>query len=192
MKHDLIVTCEAMTPGTRKTREQGLAIRYGVHPTIFGHCLLALTDKGICALQFVDSAGARKEIAELAAEWRGANLIEDKEKTAKFCQRIFSRQTGKASFHLHLRGTHFQLKVWRALMSVPEGKLVSYSDIATAIHCPKSPRAVGTAIGKNPIGYLIPCHRVIHRSGTLGNYRWGVARKQALIDWEASVAKARN
>jgi len=180
--HDLFVSCEAMTPGEYKRNGQGVTIRYGVHPTPFGDCLLATTDRGICALYFGN------ELDELRAEWGAAEFVEDQAQTGNLCRQVFGDARG--SFHLHLRGTNFQLKVWQALLSIPAGKLVSYSDIAEKIGARGSSRAVGSAIGRNSIGYLIPCHRVIQSMGVVTGYRWGSVRKQALIGWEASRANA--
>jgi AraC family transcriptional regulator of adaptative response/methylated-DNA-[protein]-cysteine methyltransferase len=177
-----------VTPGAYKTRGKGIGIRYGIHATLFGDCLIALTDKGICALRFIVAGHAVQEVAALKTEWPGAVFTRDPEKTGGMVRQLFHRakngETGP--FHLHLRGTNFQLKVWLALLSVAPGALASYSGIAASIGCPKSARAVGTAIGKNPVGFLIPCHRVIHSLGTFGHYRWGIERKEAIIGWEAA------
>ena len=165
--HDLFVTCEAVTPGQYKRQGEGLTIRYGIHPTPFGECLLATTDRGICALRF---AGA---LRELRAEWPAAELAEDKAGTGALCRQVFG--DGNRSFRLHLRGTNFQLKVWQALLTIPPGALVSYGN-----------RAVGSAVARNPIAYLIPCHRVIQSLGVISDYRWGRIRKQAMIGWESA------
>lgn len=184
--HDLFVSCDAVTPGEWKNGGQGLTISYGIHPTPFGNCLLALSERGICALYFVEEGST--EIEQLRHQWPGALLEEDRGRTGEICEKLFcqSPRSAKTPFHLHLRGTNFQLKVWQALMNIPAGQLVSYSQIARQIGCPDSQRAVGSAIGKNEICVLIPCHRVIQSLGTFGGYRWGPIRKQALIGWEAS------
>ena len=186
--HDLFVSCEAVTPGEYKHRGAGVTIRYGIHPTPFGECLLAKTGRGICALRFLTGNSPREAVAELHEEWRGAELTEDRAGTGALCQQIF--RTARGPFHLHLRGTNFQLKVWQALLTIPSGKLVSYGDLAALIGEPNASRAVGSAIGRNAIAYLIPCHRVIRSLGVIGDYRWGSTRKQALIGWESAQTPA--
>jgi AraC family transcriptional regulator, regulatory protein of adaptative response / methylated-DNA-[protein]-cysteine methyltransferase len=182
--HDLFVSCEAITPGEYKQRGKGIVIRYGIHPTPFGDCLLARTDRGICALRFVSEDSPRKAVSELRDEWCDAEFVEDRVGTGGLCQQIFRARRGP--FHLHLRGTNFQLKVWQALLTIPPGTLVTYGDLAALIGAPTAQRAVGSAIGRNPIAYLIPCHRVIRGLGVVGDYRWGRVRKQAIIGWEAA------
>lgn len=184
--HDLFVSCEAVTPGEFKQRGLGITIRYGIHPTPFGDCLLAITGRGICALQFLSGNPRRCVLEQLHEGWRAAKFIEDQTETGALCQQIFRGRQRR--FHLHLRGTNFQLKVWQALLTIPSGKLASYSTIAAMVGAPNAQRAVGSAIGRNPIAYLIPCHRVIQRLGVFGNYRWGNARKQAIIGWESTPA----
>jgi AraC family transcriptional regulator of adaptative response/methylated-DNA-[protein]-cysteine methyltransferase len=184
--HDLFVSCEAVTPGEYKCRGAGLTIRYGFHPTPFGECLLAKTDRGICDLRFLLEKSKRHALEEFRDEWRGADFVEDEKGVGTLCERLFSSSRTHLPFHLHLRGTNFQLKVWQALLTIPSGKLVSYGDLASSIGSPKAQRAVGSAVGKNPIAYLIPCHRVIQSLGIIGNYRWGHARKQAMIALETA------
>lgn len=179
--HDLFVTCEAVTPGEYKFRGKGVRIRYGFHPTPFGECLLATTDRGICALRFSDG------LRELRDEWRVAEFVPDQAGTGVLCRQVF--RVGDKPIHLHLRGTNFQLKVWQALLAIPPGKLVTYGDLASVIGAPRAQRAVGSAVGQNPIAYLIPCHRVIRSLGVIGNYRWGHERKRALLGWEAAQTK---
>lgn len=173
--HDLFVSVEAVTPGEFKRRGEGTEIRYGVHPTPFGDCLLALTNRGICALWF-DS-----NVEQFRDEWRSAHLIEDRPATRPVIERIFAGERPP----LLLRGTNFQVQVWRALMQIPEGTTVSYSSLADAIGRPRATRAVASAVARNPISYLIPCHRVLRTSGGMGGYRWGVARKRAMLMREA-------
>jgi len=189
--HDLFVTWEAVTPGEFKQRGQGLTIRYGFHPTPFGECLLALTDRGVCSLAFVrdgDHAGA---LHSLRASWPEADFVEDPTSTGGAAADIFTRiAIGESSpVRLHLSGTNFQLKVWEALLNIPAGTVVSYEDIAVAIGMPGAARAVGTAIGRNPLPVIIPCHRVIRRSGEIGEYRWGSQRKKAILGWEAAATE---
>ena len=183
--HHLFVTIEALTPGQYKQRGADLTITYGFHPTPFGRALLAMTERGICALRFVTDETAALD--ELQEEWPQAQLKADPARTRPTIQHLFAPPSGQDErpFHLLLKGTNFQVQVWRALLAIPPGALVSYGDVAAHIGRPKASRAVGSAIGRNPIGYLIPCHRVIAASGAAHNYRWGAARKQALLAWEA-------
>jgi AraC family transcriptional regulator of adaptative response/methylated-DNA-[protein]-cysteine methyltransferase len=190
--HDLFVSCEAVTPGQYKRRGEGLAIKYGFHATPFGECLLATTERGICALRFLSTPSRPTALRELRAEWPAAEFEENDGETVEICRRIFSRAIGQGGspFHLHLRGTNFQLKVWQALLTIPCGRLANYGDLAAKIGAPRGSRAVGSAVGHNPIAYLIPCHRVIRSLGVIGDYRWGRERKQAIIGWETARAVA--
>jgi AraC family transcriptional regulator of adaptative response/methylated-DNA-[protein]-cysteine methyltransferase len=187
--HDLFVSCEAVTPGEYKLHGKGVTIRYGFHPTPFGECLLAMTERGICFLEFV-KASRQAALRELRDEWNGAKLQEGERETASICRQIFDATSGsrRAPFHLYLRGTNFQLKVWQALLTIPSGSLTNYGDLAARISAPNAQRAVGSALGRNPIAYLIPCHRVIRSLGVLGNYGGGRERKQAMIGWEVARA----
>ncbi|MDD5261964.1 MAG: methylated-DNA--[protein]-cysteine S-methyltransferase [Methylacidiphilales bacterium] len=186
--HDLFVTCEALTPGEYKSSGKGVEISHGFHPTPFGPCLIATTGKGICCLRFLDGKSSAQTFVEFRKEWPQARFREDQSKTATLIKKIFHSPNVRlhGALRLHLRGTNFQLQVWQALLKIPEGRLVSYGKLADAIHHRKAVRALGTAVGNNPVAYLIPCHRVIRESGALGGYRWGVARKQALIAWESA------
>lgn len=184
--HDLFVTLEAMSPGEYKAGGAGLAIRYGVHDSPFGPALIAATSRGVCGLQFVDAVGVAT--ARLRREWPGAGIRHDPGSTAPIAQRIFdplSSQTGRA-LALLVKGSNFQVRVWRALLDLPFGSLATYGQIAGRIGAPASARAVGNAIGANPVAWLIPCHRVIRESGALGGYRWGTGRKAAMLGWEAA------
>ncbi len=188
--HDLFVATEAVTPGEYRSRGAGLTIRYGLHPTPFGKALIGLTDRGICHLSFVQSSEG-EAIDLLAADWQAAELIEDYHATAAQVAPIFLLDKRKASpLHIHLRGTNFQLKVWEALLSIPSGAVTSYDYIAASVGKPSASRAVGTAVGHNPIAFLIPCHRVIQKIGGFGNYRYGQARKLAMLGWEQAYAGA--
>ncbi len=182
--HDLFVTTEAVTPGEYKSRGAGLTIRYGLHPTPFGRCLIGITDRGICHLSFVESSEGQA-IDALVADWREAGMVEDYRATAPLIAPIFTlgRQE-EAPLHLHLRGTNFQLKVWEALLSIPAGNVTTYERIAEQIGNRRAMRAVGSAVGHNPVAVLIPCHRVIQKAGRFGNYRYGATRKMALLGWE--------
>jgi AraC family transcriptional regulator of adaptative response/methylated-DNA-[protein]-cysteine methyltransferase len=188
--HDLFVTTEAITPGEYKARGLGLAIRYGIHPTPFGKCLIGLTERGICHLSFVQTSEG-DAIDALVTEWKEAKMIEDHRSTAPLVAPIFDlRQREKTALHLHLSGTNFQLKVWEALLNIPAGEVSTYEHIAMEVGNPHATRAVGTAVGHNPIAVLIPCHRVIRKVGGFGNYRYGATRKMALLGWEASQAQS--
>ncbi|MCA9948924.1 MAG: methylated-DNA--[protein]-cysteine S-methyltransferase [Anaerolineales bacterium] len=183
--HDLFVTFEAMTPGEYKRQAAGLTINYGFHVTPYGDCLIATTDRGICALRFVEESFA-DTLVRLQAEWPQATFIESQQETAVIAQQIFYADSSPKPLHLLLRGTNFQVQVWRALLQIPAGALVSYADVAAGIGHPTAARAVSGAIAHNPVGYLIPCHRVISKSGSTHKYRWGAVRKQALIGREAA------
>lgn len=187
--HDLFVTAEAVTPGEYKSRGAGVTIRYGLHPSPFGQCLIGLTERGICHFAFVvESEG--EAIDALIADWDQAEMIEDQSLTAPLVEPIFdlNRRAG-TPLRLHLRGTNFQLKVWEALLSIQPGSLTTYGHIASMIGRPTATRAVGNAVGQNPVPVLIPCHRVIRNLGEFGNYRYGSARKKALLGWEFSQAQ---
>ena len=188
--HDLFVTLEAMSPGEYKVGGAGLAIRYGVHESPFGAALVAVTARGICGLQFID--GADDGIERLRQDWPEAELRQDRDGTAPVVERLFrplSSQPGRP-LALLVKGSNFQVKVWRALLELPFGSLATYGHVAGRIGAPGSARAVGTAIGANPIAWLIPCHRVIRESGALGGYRWGTGRKAAMLGWEAAYDQA--
>ena len=186
--HDLFVSFEAMTPGEYKQMGAGLDIQYGYGTSPFGECLVATTRRGICHLGFVQKEGRMKALSQLKIGWPEANFINNTGQSIEIINKIFKIEPAKMSrpFHLHLKGTNFQVNVWRALLSIPEGKVVSYQDIAVYMGRPTAFRAVANAIAINPIGYLIPCHRVIAKSGATHQYRWGSARKKALIGWEAA------
>jgi AraC family transcriptional regulator of adaptative response/methylated-DNA-[protein]-cysteine methyltransferase len=180
--HDLFVNTEAVTPGEYKTRGAGVTIRYGLHASPFGKCLIATTERGICHLGFVQTSEG-DAIDHLVADWKQARMIEDYKATAPLVKPIFDlryNNRGKP-LNVHLRGTNFQLKVWEALLQVPAGAVTTYEAIASQIGKPGARRAVGTAVGHNPIAVLIPCHRVIRKVGEFGNYRYGVLRKKALL-----------
>jgi AraC family transcriptional regulator of adaptative response/methylated-DNA-[protein]-cysteine methyltransferase len=184
--HELFVTCEAVTPGEFKNKGEGLQIFYGFHPTPFGHCLLAVTDRGICHLSFVKEGERTPAIKALQKKWENAKLTVAPNKTRALVDQIFNpMKNGKPRpLHLFLNGTNFQIKVWEALLKIPAGAVTSYEDIAARIGLPKASRAVGNAVSQNPVAYIIPCHRVVRKLGEFGNYRWGAARKKAMLGWE--------
>jgi AraC family transcriptional regulator of adaptative response/methylated-DNA-[protein]-cysteine methyltransferase len=186
--HDLFVTFEAMTPGEFKRLGAGLKIEYGFHPTPLGECLLAATNRGICHLGFIDGDNRSKSFHQLQQNWPKATLTENRAHTGSIVNRIFVSKLASESrpFHLLLKGTNFQVNVWRALITIPSGSVVSYQDIASRIGHPRAHRAVANAIAINPVGYLIPCHRVIAKSVKITGYRWGTSRKKAILGWEAA------
>lgn len=186
--HDLFVNTEAVTPGEYKSRGAGVNIHYGIHLTPFGKCLIATTERGICHLGFVDGSEGRA-LDSLVDHWKQATMIEDYKTTAPLVNRIFLDAKLDAPLKLHLRGTNFQIKVWEALLNIPTGALTTYEHIAARIGNPRAVRAVGSAVGDNPIAYLIPCHRVIRKSGEFGNYLYGSARKKAILARELVMAE---
>ena len=186
--HDLFVTCEAVTPGEFKSKGEGLTIAYGFHPTPFGECLLATTERGICNLAFVQPGEREQALDALKSRWRQARLNKDAARTRSLVGQVFAWYTGQtpSPLHLVLSGTNFQIKVWEALLRVPPGAVVSYEDIAARIGRPTASRAVSNAVAQNPIPVIIPCHRVIRKAGEFGGYHYGAARKKALLGWEAA------
>ena len=187
--HDLFVTTEAVTPGEYKSRGEGVTIHYGIHLTPFGKCLIGLTERGICHLGFVQTSEG-DAIDNLMADWKEARMVEDYRSTASLVGPIFDLRynTRIKPLTLHLRGTNFQLKVWEALLTIPAGTVTTYEGIASRIGKPAATRAVGTAVGHNPIAVLIPCHRVIRKVGEFGNYRYGKLRKKALLAYESALS----
>ncbi len=185
--HDLFVTCEAVTPGEYKAKGEGLEISYGYHATPFGECMLAKTERGICCLSFVQNDERGPVFASLKHRWQNAKLIENPDVTRPLIKKIFNSSEGQHSTRLHLvlSGTNFQIKVWEALIKIPMGAVVSYEDVAAHLGMPKASRAVGNAVGSNPVSFVIPCHRVIRKTAEFGNYGGGVARKLAILGWEA-------
>ena len=181
--YDLFTTIEAVTPHEFKTAGKGLDIDYGFHETPFGECLIATTERGICHLAFVDETTKQTEFDRFVDTWHFAKRRHNPQNTEGSVSKIFNR-TKADKIHLLVQGTNFQLKVWEALLRVPQGAVSTYQQIAHAIDNPKAVRAVGTAIGSNPIAYLIPCHRVVRKQGEIGQYHWGSTRKKALIGWE--------
>jgi AraC family transcriptional regulator, regulatory protein of adaptative response / methylated-DNA-[protein]-cysteine methyltransferase len=184
--HDLFVSCEAVTPGEFKSRGAGLTISCGFHPSPFGEALLAATPRGLCALYFAGEGGREDALERLREEWANAKIVEDAAQTRDTAEAIFTpARRANAPLTLYLRGTNFQVKVWEALLAIPPGRLSTYEAIARKIGDPSALRAVGSAVGRNPIAFLIPCHRVIRKSGELGGYHWGLPRKRLILAWEA-------
>jgi AraC family transcriptional regulator of adaptative response/methylated-DNA-[protein]-cysteine methyltransferase len=189
--HDLMVACEAVTPGELHAGGPGLEIAYGFADTPFGHVLVGTTARGVCHLHFVEDGGEALALERLHAEWPRAALVSRGEAAGAVATRMFAgARAGQGPLHLWLRGTNFQIKVWEALLRVPAGAAVSYRDLARLAGTPGAARAAGSALARNPIAVLIPCHRVIREDGSLGQYRWGAERKQALLAWECAAREA--
>jgi AraC family transcriptional regulator of adaptative response/methylated-DNA-[protein]-cysteine methyltransferase len=188
--HDLFVTHEAMSPGEWKSGGEGLAISYGFHPSPFGTALVMATDRGLCGLAFADSGQEKSALADMRGRWPKARYIEDPARTAPIAQRIFDRSLWRPDRPLRvvLIGTDFEVRVWETLMRIPLGHASTYSNVADTIGAPKAARAVGAAVGKNPVCFVVPCHRVIGKSGDLTGYHWGLTRKRAMLGWEAGRA----
>lgn len=182
--HDLAIAATAATPGEIKSGGKGLDIRWGVHETPLGPALIATTDRGICEFGFFDAAGEAEALAEVRERWPAARMRHDPVATAPLIERIFGESRSGEPISLYLKGTNFQLQVWRALLDIPPGGVTSYGEVARRIGAPSAARAVGGAVGANRIAVLIPCHRVIRATAAFGNYRWGIARKKALLAWE--------
>jgi len=186
--HDLFITTEAVTPGEFRSLGEGLEIAYGFHSTPFGECLLAATSRGVCHLIFVEDRDRQAAVETLRRKWGRARLVQRQEDTASLVEQIFKPlEAGEpGSLALHLQGTNFQIKVWEALLRIPAGSVASYEQIAALIGRPRAARAVSNAIANNPLPVLIPCHRVIRKMGEFGGYRYGTARKKALLGREMS------
>ncbi len=185
--HDLFVTHEGMPPGAYKTKGAGLTIAYGYHPSPFGLALILVTDHGMCGMAFCDVGEERAGLVDMARRWPNAQYTENSARTAPFAARIFAGPQWKANepVRVVMIGSDFEIRVWETLLKIPMGKATTYGTIATAIGKPKAARAVGAAVGRNPISFVVPCHRVIGKSGDLTGYHWGLTRKKAIIGWEA-------
>ena len=183
--HDLFVSMHAVTPGEFRTQGKHLRILYGFLPSTFGECFIALTRRGICHLAFVGLANRKKIVSDFKKQWRHADILEDSAAVRPYGERIFGSALSNSPLLLHVTGTNFQIQVWQALLKIPRGNIVSYEDISERIGRPKAVRAVANAVAHNPVAYIIPCHRVIRKTGAMGGYRWGVARKKAILVWEA-------
>ena len=190
--HDLFVTHEAMSPGEWKTGGEGLVITYGFHPCPFGMALVMTTPRGLAGLALADAGKERAALRDMRARWPKARYVEDFAATAATARRIFDPSLWQKNQPLRvvLIGTDFEVRVWEKLLDIPIGKLTTYSDLAAKAGSPKAARAVGAAVGKNPICFVVPCHRVIGKSGELTGYHWGLTRKRAMLGWEAGMAVA--
>ena len=190
--HDLFVTHEAMSPGEWKTGGEGLTVRFGFHPSPFGSALVMATERGLAGLAFADPGEEPATLADMKRRWPRATYVEDSARTAAVAKRIFDPAQWQESQPLRvvLIGTDWEVRVWEALMQIPMGRLVTYSDIAGKVRSPAAARAVGAAVGKNPVSFVVPCHRVVGKSGDLTGYHWGITRKRAMLGWEAGKVAA--
>lgn len=185
--HDLFLAHEAVTPGEFKQRGEGLTISYGWAESPFGACLILTTPRGICGMAFAGEGGRAAALADMRGRWPQARFAPDEATIARLGKAIFApRQHDGEPLKLVLYGSPFQIKVWEALLRIPQGALVSYDGLAASIGAVGAARAVGSAVGDNPISFLIPCHRVIRKSGAISHYHWGRPRKMAMIGWEAA------
>jgi AraC family transcriptional regulator of adaptative response/methylated-DNA-[protein]-cysteine methyltransferase len=194
--HDLFVSHEAMTPGDYKRRGEGLEMAYGFHASPFGEALLIATDRGLAGLAFVDEDKGQTQqeaLADMAQRWPKARFVPAPERTAVFARQIFksSPSSREQPIRLVMIGTDFEVRVWETLLKIPMGRAVSYNDIARHLGQPTASRAVGSAVGRNPISFVVPCHRVLRGDGSLGGYHWGLTRKRALIGWETGRVAGR-
>lgn len=190
--HDLFVSHHAMTPGAYKSRGDGVAMRWGFHPSPFGRALVMATDYGLAGLGFADPGGDSDTLADMQRRWPRAEFEQDEEATGHYAQRIFDPREWRPDRPLRIVmiGSDFQLRVWETLLKLPLGHAATYSDIAAHIGAPRASRAVGAAVGRNPISFVVPCHRVLGKGGGLCGYHWGITRKRAILGWEAGLLTA--
>jgi AraC family transcriptional regulator of adaptative response/methylated-DNA-[protein]-cysteine methyltransferase len=190
--HDLFVTHEGMSPGIYKAHGRGLNIEYGFHDCPFGRALILITSEGLAGLAFADHGKEKSALTDMTARWPEATYVENQQATAAYAKRIFESERWKPDQPLKIVfiGTDFEIRVWETILRIPFGKASTYSDIASHIGKPKAARAVGSAVGKNPISFVVPCHRVLEKSGGLGGYHWGLTRKRAILGWEAGAMAA--
>jgi AraC family transcriptional regulator, regulatory protein of adaptative response / methylated-DNA-[protein]-cysteine methyltransferase len=186
--HDLFVTHEGMSPGAYKTKGEGLEIFYGYHPSPFGLALVLVTDHGMCGMGFCDVGEEVSALQDMTRRWPNAQYTEDSARTAPLAARIFAAESWQKNEPVRITfiGSDFEIRVWETLLRIPVGKYTTYGDIAACIDKPKAARAVGAAVGRNPISFVVPCHRVIGKSGDLTGYHWGLTRKKAILGWEAA------
>lgn len=187
--HDLFVTHDAMTPGAYKARGEGIAVSYGFHASPFGRALLMVTEHGLAGLAFADEGEEARVLADMRARWPRAVYAENPAATAPYVARIFDPETWRPDrpLRIFMIGSDFEVRVWETLLKLPLGRATTYSDIAAHIGRPTAARAVGTAVGRNPLSFVVPCHRVLGKGGSLCGYHWGLTRKRAIIGWEAGV-----
>jgi AraC family transcriptional regulator of adaptative response/methylated-DNA-[protein]-cysteine methyltransferase len=190
--HDLFVTHEAMSPGEWKSGGEGLKIRFGFHPSPFGSALVMATERGLAGLAFADPGEEELALADMKGRWPKASYVADATSTAPIAQRIFdsSQWRPQQPLRVVLIGTDWEVRVWEALLQIPMGRLATYSGIAAKVCTPAAARAVGAAVGKNPVSFVVPCHRVVGKAGELTGYHWGITRKRAMLGWEAGQVGA--
>ena len=190
--HDLFVTHEAMSPGEWKSGGEGLTMYFGFHPSPFGKALIVASDRGLAGLAFADPGKERATLADMRRRWPKANCVEDNARTGPIAQRVFNSRQWRQEQPLRvvLIGTDWEVRVWEALLQIPMGRLTTYSGLAGKVSKPAAARAVGAAVGKNPIAFVVPCHRVIGKAGALTGYHWGITRKRAMLGWEAGQVAA--
>ena len=184
--HDLFVTHEAITPGAYKARGAGLTILYGFHPSPFGKALIMITEHGLAGLAFADGGNEQAAFEDMYRRWPNATYQPDDKATGSYAARIFMPEAWRHEqpLRITLIGTDFEVRVWEMLLKIPLGSTTTYSTIARHMGNPKASRAVGTAVGKNPISFVVPCHRVLGKSGSICGYHWGLTRKRAILGWE--------
>jgi AraC family transcriptional regulator, regulatory protein of adaptative response / methylated-DNA-[protein]-cysteine methyltransferase len=185
--HDLFVTHEGMSPGSYKNKGEGLGIAYGYHPSPFGMALVMATPYGLCGLAFCDQGGEAASLQDMTRRWPNAQYTENSAATAAFAAQLFADRNFRPNQPLRITfiGTDFEIRVWETLLKIPVGQATTYGDIAASVGSPKAARAVGAAVGKNPMSFVVPCHRVLGKSGALTGYHWGLTRKKAILGWEA-------
>jgi AraC family transcriptional regulator of adaptative response/methylated-DNA-[protein]-cysteine methyltransferase len=188
--HDLFVTHEGMTPGFYKLGGKGLILRFGFHDCPFGRALVMITDQGLAGLAFADDGQEKDTLLDMQSRWPGADYIEDWLQTKPYADRIFKPENWRKDQPLRVVfiGSDFEIRVWETLLRIPLGKRSTYSDVASHIGKPKAARAVGAAVGRNPVSFVVPCHRVLGKSGSLCGYHWGLTRKRAILGWEAGIS----
>jgi AraC family transcriptional regulator of adaptative response/methylated-DNA-[protein]-cysteine methyltransferase len=190
--HDLFVTHEAMSPGEWKSGDAGLTVSYGFHPSPFGTALVMTTERGLAGLAFADPGEEQAALADMRSRWPMANIVEDCAGTAPLAARVFDTSLWRANRPLRivLIGTDFEVRVWETLLEIPLGRAMTYSAIAAKLGASKAARAVGAAVGKNPLSFVVPCHRVLGKSGDITGYHWGLTRKRAMLGWETGRVSA--
>ena len=189
--HDLFVTHEAMTPGDYRARGEGLQIAYGFHPSPFGQVLIMATDKGLAGLGFADPGEEQSALDDMCDRWPAASYVHDQDASASYAQRVFDPKQWCEDQPLNvvMIGTDFEIRVWQTLLKIPMGQATTYSDVAASIGSPKASRAVGSAVGRNPISFVVPCHRVLAKGGKIGGYHWGLTRKRAILGWDTGLSR---
>ena len=187
--HDLFVTHEAMTPGAYKAKGEGIEILYAFHPSPFGRALFMVTDYGLAGLAFADDGQEAQVLEDMKSRWPKATYVEDEAATGTYASQVFDRAGIKDDKPLRIAmiGSDFEVRVWESLLKIPMGGMTTYSDVADHIGRPGAARAVGSAVGRNPIAFVVPCHRVVGKSGSLCGYHWGLTRKRAIIGWETGM-----